>query len=100
VFGDKKKVANELAGEMAIALRMHTRVGGISPVVVTPTSPSRVALTVWRSPATQLQTEAAVALTAATAKTILGVATPAQFGCDLHGIWIAFDGSPLRTSRC
>jgi hypothetical protein len=40
----------------------------------------------------QASTEANVALTAPTAKTILGVLAPAQFGCDLRGFEIAFDG--------
>jgi hypothetical protein len=38
------------------------------------------------------QTEAAVALAAATAKTILAVIAPAQFGIDLQGFDISFDG--------
>src|SRR4051812_47067872 len=37
-------------------------------------------------------TEADVALVATTAKTVLGVLAPAQFGCDLRGLEIAFDG--------
>lgn len=37
-------------------------------------------------------TEANVALVATTAKTILGVNAPAQFGVDLRGFEIAFDG--------
>ena len=37
-------------------------------------------------------TEANVALSGAVAKTILGVLAPAQFGCDLRGFAIAFDG--------
>lgn len=37
-------------------------------------------------------TEADVALVATTPKTILGVLAPAQFGCDLRGFEIAFDG--------
>jgi len=37
-------------------------------------------------------TEADVSLTAATAKTILGVNAPAQFGVDLRGLEISFDG--------
>src|SRR5438477_12189391 len=37
-------------------------------------------------------TEADVALVATTAKTVLGVNAPAQFGCDLRGLEIAFDG--------
>lgn len=40
----------------------------------------------------QCSTEADVALVAATAKTILGVLAPAQFGVDLRGLEIAFDG--------
>jgi len=39
-----------------------------------------------------VSTGAAVALVAATAKTILAVLTPAQFGGDLLGYQIAFDG--------
>ena len=39
-----------------------------------------------------LSTGAAVALTAATAKTVLCALTPAQFGLDLLGYRIAFDG--------
>src|SRR6266496_4328001 len=38
------------------------------------------------------QTEANVALVATTAKTILGVNAPAQFGVDLRGFEISFDG--------
>jgi len=38
-------------------------------------------------------TEAAVALVAATAKTVLGVTAPAQFGVDLKGFTISFDGT-------
>lgn len=37
-------------------------------------------------------TEGAVALSAATAKSILGVSAPAQFGVDLKKLRIAFDG--------
>lgn len=37
-------------------------------------------------------TEGAVALTGATAKSILGVTAPAQFGTDLLGFSIGFDG--------
>ncbi len=37
-------------------------------------------------------TEADVALVANTAKTVLGVNAPAQFGVDLRGLEIAFDG--------
>lgn len=37
-------------------------------------------------------TEAAVALVAATAKTVVGVLAPAQFGCDLRGASVGFDG--------
>ena len=37
-------------------------------------------------------TGAAVALSAATAKTVLFVASPAQFGCDLKKIRVGFDG--------
>lgn len=37
-------------------------------------------------------TEADVALVATTAKTVLGVLAPAQFGVDLRGFEIAFDG--------
>jgi hypothetical protein len=37
-------------------------------------------------------TEADVALVTATAKTVLGVNAPAQFGADLRGIEISFDG--------
>lgn len=37
-------------------------------------------------------TEADVALVATTAKTVLGVLAPAQFGVDLRGLEIAFDG--------
>ncbi len=40
----------------------------------------------------QVDTEANVALTATTAKSILGVNAPAQFGVDLRGFEIAFDG--------
>jgi hypothetical protein len=40
----------------------------------------------------QASTEANVALVAATAKSVLGVLAPAQFGCDLRGLEIAFDG--------
>lgn len=39
-----------------------------------------------------VQTGAAVALSAATAKTVLAVLAPAQFGVDLVGYEIAFDG--------
>src|SRR3954464_15975206 len=39
-----------------------------------------------------VQTGAAVALSAATAKTVLAVIAPAQFGVDLVGYEIAFDG--------
>ena len=39
-----------------------------------------------------LSTGAAVALSAATAKTVLCVLTPAQFGADLLGYEISFDG--------
>jgi hypothetical protein len=35
---------------------------------------------------------AAVALVAATAKTTIGVQSPAQFGCDLQGFSFVFDG--------
>lgn len=35
---------------------------------------------------------AGVALAAATAKTVIGVQSPAQFGCDLQGFSLAFDG--------
>lgn len=38
-------------------------------------------------------TEGAVALSAATAKSILGVAAPAQFGVDLKKFRLAFDGT-------
>jgi hypothetical protein len=38
------------------------------------------------------QTAAAVALAAATPKTVLAVIAPAQFGCDLVGYEVAFDG--------
>lgn len=37
-------------------------------------------------------TEGAVALVAATAKSVLGVITPAQFGCDLKKFRVGFDG--------
>ena len=37
-------------------------------------------------------TEGAVALAAATAKTVLTVICPAQFGCDLRAVKVAFDG--------
>lgn len=37
-------------------------------------------------------TEADVALVATTAKTVLGILAPAQFGCDLRGFEVAFDG--------
>jgi hypothetical protein len=37
-------------------------------------------------------TEGAVALAASTAKTVLAVIAPAQFGIDLQGIKLAFDG--------
>jgi len=37
-------------------------------------------------------TEADVALVATTAKTVLGVLAPAQFGADVRGLEIAFDG--------
>lgn len=40
----------------------------------------------------QAGTEASVALVATTAKTVLGVLAPAQFGCDLRGFEISFDG--------
>lgn len=40
----------------------------------------------------QASTEANVALVATTAKTVLGVLAPAQFGVDLRGFEIAFDG--------
>jgi hypothetical protein len=39
-----------------------------------------------------VQTGAAVALSAATAKTVLAVIAPAQFGVDLIGYELAFDG--------
>lgn len=39
-----------------------------------------------------LQTGAAVALSAATAKTVLGIICPSSFGIDLLGMDIAFDG--------
>ena len=39
-----------------------------------------------------VSTEANVALVATTAKTILGVLSPAQFGADLRGVEISFDG--------
>lgn len=37
-------------------------------------------------------TEGAVALSAATAKSVLGFTAPAQFGCDLKKLRLAFDG--------
>jgi len=37
-------------------------------------------------------TESAVALAAATAKSVLGIAAPAQFGVDLKKLRVAFDG--------
>ena len=37
-------------------------------------------------------TEAAVALSAATLEYVLGVNSPAQFGCDLKGYTISYDG--------
>jgi hypothetical protein len=37
-------------------------------------------------------TEGAIALVAATAKTVLTVLAPAQFGCDLKKLRVAFDG--------
>jgi hypothetical protein len=37
-------------------------------------------------------TEADVPLVATTAKSVLGVLAPAQFGCDLRGFEVAFDG--------
>lgn len=40
----------------------------------------------------ECSTEADVALVATTAKSVLGVNAPAQFGCDLRGFTIAFDG--------
>lgn len=40
----------------------------------------------------QASTEANVPLVAATAKTVLGVLAPAQFGVDLRGFEISFDG--------
>jgi hypothetical protein len=40
----------------------------------------------------QSSTEADVALVATTAKSVLGVNAPAQFGVDLRGFEIAFDG--------
>lgn len=40
----------------------------------------------------QVSTSSDVALVAATAKTVLGVLAPAQFGVDLRGFEIAFDG--------
>lgn len=43
-------------------------------------------------PRYSVQTGAAVALSAATAKTVLAVIAPAQFGVDLIGYEIAFDG--------
>lgn len=39
-----------------------------------------------------ISTEANVGLVAATAKTVLGVLAPAQFGCDLRAIKVSFDG--------
>lgn len=38
------------------------------------------------------KTEGAIALAAATAKTIIGVNAPAQFGVDLKGLWVGYDG--------
>lgn len=38
-------------------------------------------------------TQGAVALSAATAKSVLGVSAPAQFGVDLKAIKVAFDGT-------
>jgi hypothetical protein len=51
------------------------------------------------------QTEAAVALAAATAKSIVGVLAPAQFGCDLIGFDVSFDGvtasaTPVLVELC
>jgi hypothetical protein len=48
---------------------------------------------------------AAVALVAATAKTVIGVQSPAQFGCDLQGFAFAFDGvtagnAPVTCELC
>jgi hypothetical protein len=48
---------------------------------------------------------AAVALAAATAKSIIGVAAPAQFGVDLTKIRVSFDGAtstavPVRVELC
>jgi hypothetical protein len=43
-------------------------------------------------PRYSIQTGAAVALSAATAKTVLAVIAPAQFGVDLVGYEVAFDG--------
>ena len=40
----------------------------------------------------ECSTEADVALVASTAQSVLGVLAPAQFGCDLRGFTIAFDG--------
>lgn len=37
-------------------------------------------------------TEGAVALSAATAKSVLGIQAPSSFGCDLKKIRVAFDG--------
>jgi hypothetical protein len=37
-------------------------------------------------------TEGAVALAAATAKSVLGIVAPAQFGCDLQKLRVSFDG--------
>lgn len=39
-----------------------------------------------------VNTTAAVALVAATAKTVLAVTAPATFGCDLRGFSVGFDG--------
>jgi hypothetical protein len=45
-----------------------------------------------------IQTGAAVALSAATAKTILAVIAPAQFGIDLRSVEIGFDASTANTA--
>lgn len=39
-----------------------------------------------------VKTEGGIALVAATAKTILNAVAPAQFGVDLQGFWVGFDG--------
>lgn len=48
---------------------------------------------------------AAVALVAATAKSVVGVQSPAQFGCDLQGFSFSFDGvtataAPVTCELC